>query len=87
MTALQKEIIIELLAGGNISANRGRIVLRDKRLNPIRKIRLNTYRRIQKLLRVETNGFAVINKMQIRKLHGRSWVKQYYRQNSIKPKF
>lgn len=83
MTQLQKEIIEVLFAGGSISKVGDQYRLRDASVNPIKKFGFNTMFQIKKLCRVH-KGVFVLNKTKVRQLHGKSWVKQFYKSQTKK---
>lgn len=84
MTPAQKNIVVVLLAGGSIAANR----LRDKNHNPVMKINPRTLywlKRDVEILRRIDSGLFVVNKSRVRQLHGNYWIKKTYKEiNSIK---
>lgn len=80
MTPLQKQIIQELLQGGNIAncfASGYR--LRDGTHNGIRRFTAPTFFSLQKFLRKEKSGLYVINKNKIRQERGNAWIKKQYK--------
>lgn len=81
MTNAQKNIILKLLQGHNITINSGqRYRVRDANHNPVQKLSPRTMRNIKHFLRQEKSGLLVIDKRKIRSLHGNSWVKQKYKE-------
>jgi hypothetical protein len=79
MTTLQKEIITELLNGGNISGNKTYgYRLRTSNQVCVRKFHDRTLYRVKDVLR-KSGSVYVINKSKVRQLHGSSWIKQHYK--------
>lgn len=79
MTTLQKIILKCLFEDGTIAKNGIRFRLRDNANNPVSSFTYKTYNSIRFLLR-RKNGLMVLNKSIVRKQHGKSWIKQFYKQ-------
>ncbi len=79
MTELQKYIISKLLSGHTLNGdpNHGYRLLSPEK-NVSRRIHYSTYNALKPLLR-KRGGHFLINKNAVRKLHGKSWVKNQYK--------
>jgi len=85
MTSLQKQIIIELLAGGSIAKYpRYPYRLRNKACMSVLKFNQNTFSSLKHLLRKRKDSLFVIDKNEVRKLRGNAWAKKYYKSLKIK---
>lgn len=82
MTSLQKDTITKLLLGYTIAASGASgYRLRDPEANVCRKISVKTFQKLRALLR-KKDGLFLVNKSEVRKLHGRTFIKTEY--NSIR---
>lgn len=80
ITASQKAIVLSLLDGANIyDARSSGYRLRTADGCVISKFYSPTFFAIKPLLRKEKNGLYVINKNEVRQLHGKSWIKRQYK--------
>lgn len=79
MTSLQKAIVYSLLQGATIYNGRASgYRLRTADGYVISKFYGPTFDALKPLLRRQKNGLFVINKNEVRQLHGKSWVKKQY---------
>ena len=78
MTQLQKDTILLLLKGGSISAGSNGYRVRNSQHQVEWKINSSSFYTLKYLFRKTKNGLFVINKTEIRKLHGGNWVKVEY---------
>lgn len=78
MTSLQKDTILLLLKGGSISAGSNGFRVRDAQHLVVWKIKSSSFYTLKDLLRKTRDGLFVINKSEVRKLHGKNWVKREY---------
>lgn len=79
MTHTQKQIITALLLGGSIAnMGAGGIRLRDKDLNPVLRINPRTFWFIRNVVKRNKKHVWVISLADVRKLHGKSWIKKEY---------
>ncbi len=82
MTSTQKKIIEALLKGATIYNGFGSgIRLRDEAFNPLIKIHMRSWGWMQRegLVR-KAKGLWVIDKRQVRTMHGNSFIKKKYKQ-------
>ena len=81
MTPLQKNIIEQLLEGGNINGNpKYGYRLKDKYGNPLLKFNYRTFYSIKEHLKFE-KGHYLLNRKYIRSLSKRYWIKKIYLQH------
>lgn len=59
------------------------LYLRGTQNNFMRKINPRTYRQVKRYLRKGKDGLFVIDKRQVRKEHGNTWIKQQYKNKAI----
>ena len=84
MTRLQKDTLLLLLKGGSISAGSNGYRVRNSKHLVEWKIKSSSFFTIKYLLRKTKDGLFVMNKTEVRKLHGRNWVKvEYLKQLTI----
>jgi len=86
MTSTQKRIIELLLGGASIyNGMKSGIRLRDTAFNPLIKIHTRTWTwlRCEKLVR-KHKGLWVIDKRQVRDLHGNSFIKKEYKRQHVR---
>lgn len=81
ITQLQKDIVIELFKGGSIAAYGKFYRLGDKKHSPVRTFYFNIWFRVKHILR-KSGGMYVLDKNKVRKLHGKNWIKKYYKQQN-----
>lgn len=82
MTSLQKAIINNLLEGATIANCRSSgYRLRTQEGSVISKFYTPTFYSLKKYLRKEKSGLFVINKNEVRQLHGKSWIKREYKKH------
>lgn len=87
MTSLQKAIVVSLLEGCTIyNARSSGYRLRTSNGCVISKFYGPTFYALKPLLRREKNGLYVIDKREVRQLHGKNWVKKEYKKVSLKIK-
>ena len=80
MTALQKAIVSSLLDGATIANCRASgYRLRTAKGHVIGKFYEPTFFSLKFILRKEKSGLYVIDKNQVRQLHGKSWIKKEYK--------
>lgn len=80
MSKLQKEILFRLLIGGTIASYRDNSYrLRDEKSNVILKFYEPTFSAIKYLLRKRKDSLFVINKNEVRRHRGNTWVKKSYK--------
>jgi len=91
MTRAQKHIITLLLTGHFMRVQRrgktNTVVLYDKKINPVTKIRFSTFKSIEKLvphtidlLKKSKKGDISLNLSEVRKIHGNHTIKKMYKQ-------
>ena len=81
LTATQKQTVELLFEGCNIaSCPTGTYRLRDAEHRPKMKLNGRTFNAIYKYLRKE-KGLYILNKNAVRQEHGKSWIKQFYKQS------
>ena len=78
MTRLQKDTLLLLLNGGSISAGSNGFRVRNGQHLVELKIKSSSFYTLKYLLRKTKAGLFVINKTEVRKLHGKNWVYQEY---------
>ncbi len=78
MTRLQKDTLLLLLKGGSISAGSNGFRVRNSQHQVEWKIKSSSFYTLKYLLRKTKAGLFVINKNEVRKLHGSNWVKREY---------
>ena len=79
MTRLQKDTLLLLLNGGSISAGSNGFRVRNGQHLVELKIKSSSFYTLKYLLRKTKDGLFVINKSEVRKLHGKNWVYQEYK--------
>jgi len=80
MTSLQKAIVKNLLEGATIAnCKSSGFRLRTHNGSVIAKFYSPTFYSLKKYLRKEKSGLFVINKNEVRQLHGKSWIKKEYK--------
>ena len=86
MTDATKQLITNLLAGCSIYGHQFGFLLRDMESKSfICKINPRTYRQVKRYLRKEKKtGLFVIDKREVRKESGKTWIKQQYNKNAAK---
>lgn len=78
MTHLQKQTLLLLLKGGSIAAGSNGFRVRNSKHLVELKIKSSSFHTIKYLLRKTKDGLFVMNRTEVRKLHGKSWVKVQY---------
>lgn len=80
MTQSQKNIITQLLLGGEIAhLGPSGIRLKDSAGNPIAKLNAKTFRALRDIIKRNKKHAWVISKAAVIKLHGKTWVKKEYK--------
>lgn len=88
MTALQRIIIENLLAGGSIAPAGARLRLRDPEGLPLLSITKHTFSKVRAkdlLRRHPRHNLWLIDKRKVRRLHGNDTVKRLYRGKARAP--
>lgn len=81
MTDVTKILITNLLAGCSIYGHQRGFLLRGTENNFLSKINPRTYHQVKRYLRKEKKtGLFVIDKREVRKESGKTWIKQQYKQ-------
>lgn len=79
MTPLQKDTVSLLLKGGTITAGSNGYRVRNALHQVEWKIKRSTFYTLKYLLRRTSDGLFMINKNEVRKLHGSNWIKAEYK--------
>lgn len=79
MTEIQKIALTTLLHNGDVSGNaKYGYRVRDVNHNPVLRISAGHFKKIKNVLRYKKNVW-VLNKMAVRRMHGKAWLKQQYK--------
>lgn len=78
LTKKQRKILLLLLSGRMISGQAGRYVVIDKRINPEMGFRRTTFVALIPFLRMNNDGFSVLDYSKVKKLRKNSWLKKTY---------
>lgn len=79
MTQLQKQTVSLLLKGGSIAVGSNGFRVRNAEHHVEWKINSSTFYSLRYLLRKTNNGLFIMNKSEVRKLHGGTWIKMEYK--------
>lgn len=86
MTDATKQLLTNLLKGHGIYGHQFGFLLRDMKSNSfVSKVNPRTYRQVKRYLRREKKtGLFVIDKREVRKESGKTWIKQQYNIQRVK---
>lgn len=79
MTDNQKDLVRRLLAGAYVVKVHGSYKLYEGNMSPVMWLRSDALRGPLEELLVDKDGRLVISRKAIRSLHGKTWIKQYYK--------